>query len=749
MIIKQLDIKSFGKLKEVNIELNPGLNVIYGSNEAGKSTMQHFIKAMLYGMNSQKKNIRDNDRRRFMPWEGSRAEGRLIFEDDNGKEYVIERSFANQKREDQSAVFNWTTGEKAVHMDSNSPGRDILGLGEEAFEKTLFIKQLGAVVERDKEDEIMKKLINLHQSGEEDTSYHNAQSILEDYKKSIKGIRKNGRLDEVQEKISALNTERAELQKLQNENIDDSIALRNINQSISRVTSELAKLKEDKGNLVNWSSNNEDDQAFEGEEVLKELREHLFELKNNALEAGIKETEPLVKGIEAQLDVLEGKVEELKNFDLRGETISRDISDLDSRLNGYAGFNQLEEDIGHKASNIVNEIKDKEEKLKVIQELKEMQFKLNSSEVKDNVRAKMNTLKDKKNNSSFIVAAGGLLCITGVWGILSMTVPFIMLGIIGIMVLAFGIFQLRNISIRQQELYKLADEDNKVEQLDREYEENKLKEDLGRLNRYMDFLYKLCSCSNTGELLEKLDSYKELKDRKKMLEIELAALQGEMQRYRERLGEQKRELEKDMLAFETDNEISSLNSVLLELEKKKKDIEHSILIRFSHKRELFVVEAELQQCLTERDNLEELYDCSNIAEEVLKEAFEEIQQNFAPRLNKEVGHILSEITGQKYNEVRISSDYGVSVMEGNRSREIDYFSSGTFDQIYLALRLGLCNIIFENRRVPVILDDTFVQYDEDRLAKVMEFLKDYAKEHQVIIFTCRKLSNDRSISIDI
>ena len=82
MKIRSIYIKSFGKLKNLNLEFQDGLNIIYGSNESGKSTIQHFLKAMFYGMNSQKRAIADNERKRFIPWNDTRAGGQLIFQDE-------------------------------------------------------------------------------------------------------------------------------------------------------------------------------------------------------------------------------------------------------------------------------------------------------------------------------------------------------------------------------------------------------------------------------------------------------------------------------------------------------------------------------------------------------------------------------------------------------------------------------------------------------------------------------------------
>ncbi|MDP4090724.1 MAG: AAA family ATPase [Bacillota bacterium] len=748
MIIRKLNIKSFGKLKDIEIEFNSGLNIIYGPNEAGKSTMQQFIKAMFYGMNSQRKDIRENERKRFLPWYGGQAEGRLVFEDDNGREYAVERSFGDTKKEDQAAVFNWITGEKAVHIDSSWPGRDIFGLGEEAFDKTLFIKQLGAQVARDKEDEIMKKLINLHQSGEEDTSYHNAQSTLEDVKKTIRGIRKKGQLDELHDKIHLLNMEKSELQKLYEENIEDSLQLRNINRKISNIQDELRRLQEDKGKIGLVTENNGEFKEGTAEEDLQELRQHINDLKSGNLESNIDDTGAVIRNIDLQFINFEEKNTELKSLKLHVEMLSQNMIDLDKEYQLYKGFESLEDGTELSLTKLQGEIREIEERLRSVKALKEMKLSDRTLGVKDTNDLKLKILKEKKNNSLFTVLTGILLCLAGGWGILKASFPVVVLGCIGVLLLIYGILQWQKTAHGLQEFNELAADYTENYELGYESEEKGLQEDIDKRKKDLEFLLSRCCCGSTSEFLEKLAGFKALKDKRSLLENQQLLLKNEVEKVSERLTALKAVLERAIFNFEMDNEFAALNSNLLLLEKKKKDIEYSIQLRFNHKRELWMVDSELEECQAERKRLEELYSSALIAEEALREAFEEIQQNFAPRLNEEVGKIIGEITGGRYHEVKVSSDYDISVVKDSRSREIGYLSSGTFDQIYLALRLGLCNIIFENRRVPVILDDAFVQYDEERLTRVMDFLKEYSKERQVLIFTCRKLPGENHISIN-
>ncbi|OQB15879.1 MAG: chromosome segregation protein [Firmicutes bacterium ADurb.Bin193] len=205
MIIKSLYIEKFGGISDKRIDFNDGLNIIYDENEAGKSTIAEFIKIMLYGMGKSPQNIRDNERVRYMPW-GEKIMGGEMTVSHGGKDYTIIRSFGKRKGEDRISVINSLTGEDEPIGDS--PGSFFLNIGHEGFEKSLYIKQLSSKIEPDGDDEIMKKLVNLAQSGDEGVSFHRAVKILDAAVKELNGVRPRGKMLLVQDEINHLLTKK-------------------------------------------------------------------------------------------------------------------------------------------------------------------------------------------------------------------------------------------------------------------------------------------------------------------------------------------------------------------------------------------------------------------------------------------------------------------------------------------------------------------------------------------------------------
>ena len=93
MKIQKLHINAFGNIKNKDIELSDGINVIYGKNEAGKSTLLKFIVDMLYGISKNKRGKDFSDYDKFKPWSSDEFSGKISYSLDNGKRYEIFRDF--------------------------------------------------------------------------------------------------------------------------------------------------------------------------------------------------------------------------------------------------------------------------------------------------------------------------------------------------------------------------------------------------------------------------------------------------------------------------------------------------------------------------------------------------------------------------------------------------------------------------------------------------------------------------------
>ena len=100
-----------------------------------------------------------------------------------------------------------------------------------------------------------------------------------------------------------------------------------------------------------------------------------------------------------------------------------------------------------------------------------------------------------------------------------------------------------------------------------------------------------------------------------------------------------------------------------------------------------------------------------------------------------VSEIICELTSGKYSRLVIEDGLTLSLLSGGRKIPIEQVSRGTIEQIYFALRMAAGEYLYQEE-YPVILDDTFVCYDDVRLEQALRWL--YKNKKQVLIFTCQK-----------
>ncbi len=123
----------------------------------------------------------------------------------------------------------------------------------------------------------------------------------------------------------------------------------------------------------------------------------------------------------------------------------------------------------------------------------------------------------------------------------------------------------------------------------------------------------------------------------------------------------------------------------------------------------------------------------DLAIKTIQDLSEEIYDSFGSVLNEQVSEIVSRITNDKYSEVKIDDQLRVMVKSGSSFISMDYLSTGTIAQIYLALRLSIANVLI-GEELPIIMDDIFVTYDYQRLYETLSCLGEYLNR-QIIIFT--------------
>lgn len=183
MRLLDLYINGFGKFHKRSISFHKGLNVIYGKNEAGKSTLHTFIRGMLFGIEKGRGRVSKNDLYvKYEPWENSSSyEGRMRVEA-NGQIYRIERNFSKNSK--SLHVINETLGREEA-ADKAFFDQLLNGLTETSYINTVSIGQLKSATDANMASELKNYIANLNTSGNMALNITKASAFLKSQRKGL------------------------------------------------------------------------------------------------------------------------------------------------------------------------------------------------------------------------------------------------------------------------------------------------------------------------------------------------------------------------------------------------------------------------------------------------------------------------------------------------------------------------------------------------------------------------------------
>ena len=193
-------VENFGKLSSFTYKFGRGLNTVLAENGWGKTTLSVFIKAMFYGLGTERKQaLEENERKKYAPWQGGRYGGSLTFSHE-GRTYRIERSFGLKPQDDVLRIVNADTGLNSDIFGDN-PGIALFDIDAAGFERTVFLSErnlVGAI----NNDSISAKLSNLVGTTGDVGGVSTAISRLEDRRKYYLKRGGGGEIPQLKLKIS-------------------------------------------------------------------------------------------------------------------------------------------------------------------------------------------------------------------------------------------------------------------------------------------------------------------------------------------------------------------------------------------------------------------------------------------------------------------------------------------------------------------------------------------------------------------
>ena len=295
MEIRKLKINGFGKLKDKDIELKEGINIIYGKNEAGKSTLLKFITGMFYGVSKNKNggNIPELDK--VEPWDNEEFSGKINYVLDNKNEYEVYREFKkknpkifNSNLEDISKEFNIdkTKGNQFFY--------DQTGLDESTFITSVITKQGEVKLDDKSQNNIIQKISNILGTGEDTNSYSKIMSKLKKKLNDEVGTSntKEKPINTVEKRINELSIEKEKLEAYQSEQFEIEEEIRKIKldivdnkerlETLKTANIKLETIKSEEGKINVLKKLNEDTK-LEIEQLKNESKEKINSLKTNKI----------------------------------------------------------------------------------------------------------------------------------------------------------------------------------------------------------------------------------------------------------------------------------------------------------------------------------------------------------------------------------------------------------------------------------------------------------------------------------
>ena len=279
MYLNKLLIKDFGKFHNKEIDLKPGVNLIYGPNEAGKTTIKEFIVGMLYGIDkSRGLGAKCDNYELRKPLNSANYAGKAYIKHE-GKTYLIERSFLKNNR--KTSVIDAQSAMEVKLKDKNSLNKTMFDLDKSTYTNTLCIGEHGAAVGKELADEMANYLGNFATTGSADIDKSAAIEHLKEERKKYDTKELSDKLDEISVEISEF------------KNVDDQLAdvRKQIVDLDEAFAMETAKRKREARKLIE----NEKGVSYEDDE---ELNENLDQLSKSSvfLDADImKEYQPKKK----------------------------------------------------------------------------------------------------------------------------------------------------------------------------------------------------------------------------------------------------------------------------------------------------------------------------------------------------------------------------------------------------------------------------------------------------------------------
>lgn len=770
-------IENFGKLSGYDYEFEDGLNTIKEDNGYGKTTFASFIKAMFYGMESKRNTKMLIDRKKYMPWQGGAFGGNIEFEI-GSKQYKIERFFGKKEADDTFKLYDLSTNLESLDYTQNI-GEEIFNLNKEAYERSTFIS--GQNMETSMNDSINAKLGNVLESENDVNTSEKAIKLLDD---AIKNYKKTGSRGEINEK----SLEKANLEKkLEQAKIDEkNLAERKA--KYKALKEELKGKEEEKENLNKLLTMKIQEETKNAKlENYKMLKNNLDEARKNLeqTELFFKEGVPSDEEIETLIEksfLIEKYRVEVNNYE-----DSMVESDEIKKFKSLFSDKRISEEIINEKISDYKSINDIDNQIKVNEE-KEAGL---AKEVKE-----LN--KQRNVDKTLCIILGVMICIglaLGIYGFIKQYMQIATGGtIFGIIIAICALIKINSYSRQNKKRIEKDDERKDISEFVDKLKEKKYNlkmeveafADLYSSDSQADVLIRLTEIKSEfnkyegminnenmiiqkqkditeklNELEESIKSYfskyfpdttqsyvayaQEMKVKKGLLmkqqqDFEAKLQMSEEYKKQNKIEELAHTKSFNMVSIDKNEIEERIKNITLEINKindEKNYLKNQIELLESSLDGVFDVENRIDELSQKINEMTRICGVLEKTKTLLETAKEKFSSHYLTNMKKGFVQKLKLISGQDI-DASLDVNLNVQINEQGSGKEINYFSTGYKDLIYICMRLSLIDCLFEAEKPFVILDDPFVNLDEGKIRSAMDLLREISGEYQIIYFVCHE-----------
>lgn len=698
---------TFGKLQDRTLALRPGLNCIYAPNESGKSTWSHFLRIMLYGLSTRDRGALA-DKNRFAPWSGAAMRGRMDVADSDGTRLTLSRDTRRATAPMGHFTCTYTgTADAVPGIDGQNAGETLLGVPREVFERSAFIRQSALAVDSDAELE--RRIAALITTGEEGASYTEVRDRLKKQLNRRRSNRTTGQIPALEREIAELEGQLAQMDSLSRQATMAQQQLGDLTRQQQELQTQQALWQQ----LQRQEAAKKYAEARDAAQTAAQRVEWLTET------AGALPEETELARMEGQCAALQEGEAPLRQAQAAAQTARSAYDDAAARCAAHPLYPNDEAAC----------------------------------------QARLDAITAPTMPSPLPLIVGILLVAAGGVCAALFHLAFIALALCGVGLAVIGLVQRKRAVAAQAK----ADADRAAlkaqmaeylplrQQLeaadDAAQQSAAAAEGLAQIQQQqlLTLLSLLQPYASTAvDLGGARMALTQLRRQKNALaDARQAARDAAMRRdlLREHLPEgplPDAETPLPQPTVSLEQVAARLPQVALLLQNARSQLD-TLTGQLRSLGSADDVKAQLAQRQQEMAQLLEEYDAVALAMEVLDEANTTLQNRFSPALGARAAEIFAKITGGRYQKVLLSRDFSLETDSEGAQRSVQLLSQGASDQLYLAVRLAICDMVLpEEKHVPLILDDALLSFDDDRLHAALDYLLEESQHRQILLFTCQK-----------